>query len=127
MTTHKVAPKGKSNFLITPIIAVEGKENRPQTVSIAREPPTYSDLPRGYRFMERYEVLKSLEKGSGGTVYLVKDTSSSATPTKTRTTLNEESSEDITEESPLKVLKVYIGLTEFNYFEREYISLSKIA
>ena len=31
------------------------------------------ELPRGYFFEGRYEIIKPLEKGSGGTVYLVRD------------------------------------------------------
>jgi hypothetical protein len=32
-----------------------------------------SNLPKGFMFMSRYEIVKALEKGSGGTVYLVRD------------------------------------------------------
>jgi hypothetical protein len=85
--------------------------------------PKYSELPRGYIFMDRYEVIKPLEKGSGGTVYLVKDTYCTAT-----TAVKElENPEEIKEENLLKVLKVYEGLSEFNFFEREFITLSKIS
>lgn len=32
-----------------------------------------SELPSGYFWEGRYEVVKPLEKGSGGSVYLVND------------------------------------------------------
>ncbi len=35
--------------------------------------PDYGNLPIGYTFNGRYQILKPLEKGSGGSVYLVKD------------------------------------------------------
>lgn len=35
----------------------------------------YTNLSSGYVFGGRYEVVKALEKGSGGSVYLVKDLS----------------------------------------------------
>ena len=33
----------------------------------------YTALPKGYLFCGRYEIVKALEKGSGGCVYLVND------------------------------------------------------
>ncbi len=56
-------------------------------------------------------MVKSLEKGSGGTVYLVKDTTYASNP----------------EDTELKVLKVYAGISEFNFYQREYLSLNKIS
>lgn len=39
----------------------------------AGQPVDYANLPIGYVFETRYEIVKTLERGSGGSVYLVRD------------------------------------------------------
>jgi len=101
-----------------------------------------TELPKGYLWEGRYEVVKSLEKGSGGSVYLVNDLSLAKSES-TRLVqqfhshssitegiyngqqLDQEPSENI--ESFQKVLKIYEGAPQFEFFKRENQSLSNLS
>lgn len=71
----------------------------------------YSSLPKGYLFCGRYEVVKGLEKGSGGCVYLVNDLS--VIMPKSREECKSETQKRSVEQSSLrrsKVLKIFRGI-----------------
>jgi hypothetical protein len=95
---------------------------------------SYSSLPSGFLFQERYEIQKALEKGSGGTVYLVKDicyndsmkrtsdqvyNESQTSPQSLLDQLFDDELSCSKKDGQLCVLKLFEGDSEFNFFERE--------
>ena len=95
-------------------------------------------------FQERYEILKALEKGSGGSVYLANDTKISSmlqAQKWTDSTTLESATSRMSGESGVSrvqghreasqtlshvVVKIFVGHNEFNFFQKERDHLNKI-
>ena len=76
----------------------------------------YSKLPNGYVFAGRYQVVKALEQGSGGSVYLVRDTHTQLTGSKLMQCTT----------SANVVLKIFEGESQQRFFHKESSSLNKV-
>jgi len=63
------------SFSLEPLIfKVQQQESyQKKDLREAESGANYATLPKGYLFCGRYEIVKGLEKGSGGCVYLVND------------------------------------------------------
>lgn len=87
----------------------------------------YKNLSKGHLFQERYEIVKALEKGSGGTVYLVKDLDCVDSPISSAVSHSQVGDENQSsleaKRQMLKVLKIYFGEAEYNFFVNELDSL----